>query len=196
MIRLRALLVGAALISGASALASAQPLPQANWSYGNRDRDRDRDHDRDNGRYVYNPGYYGGYYARPYYDHEDRRWKDRDDRRDHDRDWRSRDRGRDRDHDGSRRDNIRIQFDEQGAIAIQHVDCHVLLAEEALQCQRASPGSVQSVISGERCPARRRPGARVADVLNRRHVTCTIRVQRSDNIKFSVRGGSCVVHSV
>src|SRR5690242_17551955 len=109
MIRLRALLVGAALITGATALASAQPLPQANWSYGNRDDNRDRDggHDRDDSRSMYNRdrnnGYYGGYYNDGYYDRDGRRWNDRDGRRDRDRDSPWGHRAQDRNDDGERR---------------------------------------------------------------------------------------------
>ena len=108
MNRLRTLLIGAALMTGASALAVAQPAP-----------DRDHDRDRDRRVYVYNNHDRDnrGYYDRDdrgYYDRDDRgyyqRWGDRDDRwrRDHDRDrddwrWRNRNRGRDWDHDGDRR---------------------------------------------------------------------------------------------
>lgn len=112
MIRLRALLMGAALITGVSALASAQPLPQHDGNYGVRDSDRGRDHDRKGRAYGYynrdrdNRGYYGRSYNHGYYGREDyvRRWRDRDDRRYRDRDdWRYRNRGRDWDHDGDRR---------------------------------------------------------------------------------------------
>ena len=50
MNRLRILLVGAALITGGSALASAQVLQQ-DVAYRDRDRDHDRDRDRDRGSY-------------------------------------------------------------------------------------------------------------------------------------------------
>lgn len=120
MIRLRALLMGAALMTGVSALASAQPLPQSNWSYAGRNDDhaRGRDHDRDGRAYGYynrdrdddgygnynrdrdDRGYNQGYYSRDY----DRRWRDRDDRGYRDRDdWNYRQRDRDWDHDGDRR---------------------------------------------------------------------------------------------
>lgn len=119
-------------MTGVSALASAQPLPQSNWSYAGRNDDhaRGRDHDRDARGYGYynrdqdDEGY--GYYNRDrddrgygYYngDRDDRgyyqgyygreyqgRWRDRDDRGYRDRDdWNYRNRGRDRDHDGDRR---------------------------------------------------------------------------------------------
>jgi hypothetical protein len=87
MNRLRLMLVGAALIIGGSALASAQVMQQ-DVAYRDRDHDRDRDRDRDHDR-----GRYNNY--RVYRDHDgdrdDRRfYRDRDDRRyyrryDHDR---------------------------------------------------------------------------------------------------------------
>ncbi len=41
---MRMLLIGAALITGGSALASAQPMEHHdNWGYSNHDRDHDRD---------------------------------------------------------------------------------------------------------------------------------------------------------
>jgi hypothetical protein len=99
---LRALVMGAAMITGASALASAQPLPQ-NWNHGYKDRDHDRDHDRNRDRRV--NGYYDrGYYNNGYYNRDDWRWRDRDDRRYRDRDdWRWKNHNRDWDHDGDRR---------------------------------------------------------------------------------------------
>ena len=118
MIRLRALLMGAALITGVSALASAQPLPQSNWAYAgrNNNQDRGRNHDRDGRAYdyyngdrdergYYDRGYYNqGYYGREDYDRDGRRWRDRDDRQYRDRDDRNyRNRSRDWDHDGDRR---------------------------------------------------------------------------------------------
>ena len=70
---LRMLLIGAALITGGSALASAQPIEHHdNRTYSDHDRDRDRDrrdvrdHDRDDRRH---------------FDRDDYRWRDRDDRR-------------------------------------------------------------------------------------------------------------------
>ena len=108
MIRLRALLMGAALITGVSALASAQPPPQYHVNYGARDKDRDRgrDHDRDGraNRYYYNGdrddrGYYQRYYSRGY----EGGWRDRGDRGYRDRDDRNYRNRRDRDHDGDRR---------------------------------------------------------------------------------------------
>jgi hypothetical protein len=77
---IRMLLIGAALITGGSALASAQPMERHdNGGYSNHDRDRDRDGDRDRRVYAYG-------------DRDDRR-VDRDDYRRHDRDdrWRDRD---------------------------------------------------------------------------------------------------------
>lgn len=103
MIRLRALIMSAALITGVSALASAQPLPQSNWSYAGRNNEhhRARAHDRDNRGYY---GYNQGYYAQEYYGRDGRRFRDRDDRKYRDRDdWQYRNRGRDWDHDGDRR---------------------------------------------------------------------------------------------
>jgi hypothetical protein len=98
---LRALVMGAAIVTGVSALASAQPLPQ-NWSYGYRNGDRDRDHDRDRDRNRRVYGYYdNGFYNRRHYDRDDWRWKDRRRYRDRD-DWRWRNH-RDWDHDGDRR---------------------------------------------------------------------------------------------
>jgi Ni/Co efflux regulator RcnB len=72
---LRMLLIGAALITGGSALASAQPMEHHdNRFYSDRDHDRDRDRDRD---------------RREFRDHDrddrrldrDDRFRDRDDRR-------------------------------------------------------------------------------------------------------------------
>jgi len=79
MNRLRMILVGAALITGGSALASAQMVPQ-NVAFRDHDRDRDRDrdrgHDRDRDR------------DRGYNNHRVYRDHDRDDRRYVNRDWR------------------------------------------------------------------------------------------------------------
>jgi hypothetical protein len=74
MNRLRLMLVGAVLVTGGSALASAQVIQQ-DVAYHDRDRDRDRDHDRDRDRdrdryRAYRDG-----------DRDDRRYIDRDDRR-------------------------------------------------------------------------------------------------------------------
>ena len=79
MNRLRMMLVGAALITGGSALASAQVVQQ-NVAFRDRDRDRDRDHDRD--RDDRNRGYnnYRVYRDRDG-DRDDRRYVDRDGRR-------------------------------------------------------------------------------------------------------------------
>src|ERR1043166_10055119 len=77
MNRLKMMLVGAALITGGSALASAQVVQQ-NVAFRDHDRDRDRDHDRDRDRDRYRG--YNNY--RVYREH------DRDDRRYVDRDWR------------------------------------------------------------------------------------------------------------
>jgi hypothetical protein len=44
------LLIGAALITGGSALASAQPIENHNWAYSNHDRDDYRRRDRDDRR--------------------------------------------------------------------------------------------------------------------------------------------------
>ncbi|HEY1938527.1 MAG TPA: hypothetical protein VGJ33_11385 [Candidatus Angelobacter sp.] len=70
MNRLRMMLIGAALITGGSALASAQVVQQdVAYRDHDRDRDRDRDHDRDrdrrDNRYRDN-------------DRDDRRFRDRD----------------------------------------------------------------------------------------------------------------------
>ena len=56
MNRLHTLLIGAALITGGSALASAQVVQQVAFHDHDRDRDRDRDHDRDD-RYRNNYRY-------------------------------------------------------------------------------------------------------------------------------------------
>jgi hypothetical protein len=84
MNRLRILLVGAALITGGSALASAQAV-QLNVAFGDRDHNRDRDGDRDRNR-----GFYSAH--------------DRDDRRVYNRD---RDYDRRSDHDNRRWDGRR-----------------------------------------------------------------------------------------
>jgi hypothetical protein len=87
MNRLRILLVGAALITGGSALASAQVV-QLNVAFGDRDhnRDRDRDQDRDTDR---NRGFYSNHdrddrqvYTRNRdydrrFDYDNRRWDGR-----------------------------------------------------------------------------------------------------------------------
>jgi hypothetical protein len=82
MNRLKMMLVGAALITGGSALASAQVVQQ-NVAFRDHDRDRGynnyrvyRDHDRDDRRYVnrdwrYDRGYNNGYYNRRWDGH---RW--------------------------------------------------------------------------------------------------------------------------
>jgi len=49
MNRLKIFVIGAALATGGSALASAQAVRQ-DVAYHDRDRDRDRDHDRDRDR--------------------------------------------------------------------------------------------------------------------------------------------------
>jgi len=86
MNRLRMMLVGAALITGGSALASAQVVQQ---DVAFRDHDRDRDREYNNYR-VYRD--HDG-------DRDDRRvYRDRDDRRYVDRDWRY-----DRGYNGNRR---------------------------------------------------------------------------------------------
>ena len=56
MNRLRMMLVGAALITGGSALASAQVVQQ-NVAFRDHDRDRDRDRGRDKDRDDRNRGY-------------------------------------------------------------------------------------------------------------------------------------------
>jgi hypothetical protein len=74
MKNLRMLLIGAALITGGSALASAQPIEHHdNWGYSDHDRDRDQNRDRDR-------------------DRREVRERDRDDNRRFDRDDRFRDR--------------------------------------------------------------------------------------------------------
>jgi hypothetical protein len=79
MNRLRMMLVGAALITGGSALASAQVVQQ-DVSFRDRDhdkdRDRDRGHDRDRDRGYNNYRVYRGG------DRDDRRYVDRDGRYD------------------------------------------------------------------------------------------------------------------
>jgi hypothetical protein len=79
MNRLRMMLVGAALITGGSALASAQVVQQ-DVSFRDRDhdkdRDRDRGHDRDRDRGYDNYRVYRGG------DRDDRRYVDRDGRYD------------------------------------------------------------------------------------------------------------------
>ena len=72
---LRMLLIGAALITGGSALASAQPIENHNWAYSNHDRDRDKDRDRDRDRREIRD-----------HDRDDQRRFDRDDYRGRDRD--------------------------------------------------------------------------------------------------------------
>ena len=86
MNRLKMMLVGAALITGGSALASAQMVPQdVAFRDHDRDRDRDRDHDRDRDRGYNNYRVYRDHDG----DRDDRRvYRDRDDRRYVDRDWR------------------------------------------------------------------------------------------------------------
>jgi len=78
MNRLRMMLVGAALITGGSALASAQMVPQnVAFRDHDRDRDRDRDHDRDQDRGYNNYRVYRDHDG----DRDDRRvYRDRDDR--------------------------------------------------------------------------------------------------------------------
>jgi hypothetical protein len=67
------LLIGAALMTGGSALASAQTISLQVAAYHDRDRDRDRDYDR---------RYYDRDYGRHYYDRDDRRYfHDREARR-------------------------------------------------------------------------------------------------------------------
>jgi hypothetical protein len=80
MNRLRMILVGAALITGGSALASAQVVQQ-DVAFRDRDHDRDRDRDRDRDHDRDRDRGYNNY--RVYRDH------DRDDRRYVDRDWRN-----------------------------------------------------------------------------------------------------------
>ncbi|HET9181856.1 MAG TPA: hypothetical protein VFP59_06970 [Candidatus Angelobacter sp.] len=102
MIRLRALVMGAALITGVSALASAQPLPQYTLSYAGRNNnhhERARNYDRDD-RGYYVQKYNRGFYGQEYDVRDGRRFKNRDRDRD---DWQSRNRQRDWDHDGDRR---------------------------------------------------------------------------------------------
>jgi hypothetical protein len=87
MNRLRMMLVGAALITGGSALASAQVVQQ---DVAFRDRDHDRDRDRDNDR-DRNRGYNNNYrvYRGGDGDRDDRRvYRDRDDRGYYNRDGR------------------------------------------------------------------------------------------------------------
>jgi len=86
MNRLKMMLVGAALITAGSALASAQMVPQnVAFRDHDRDRDRDRDHDRDRDRGYNNYRVYRDHDG----DRDDRRvYRDRDDRRYVDRDWR------------------------------------------------------------------------------------------------------------
>src|SRR5689334_20416610 len=99
MNRLRIMMIGAALLTGSSMIASAQPLDEhRNGGY------TDRDHDRDNRTYAGN-----SYRNRDdRYDRDDRddrrKAYDRDDRARRDRDGRREDRRfGDRDHDGDRR---------------------------------------------------------------------------------------------
>ena len=91
---MRMLLMGAALITGGSALASAQPMEHHDsWGYSNHDRDHDRDRDRDRDRRDVRDR-----------DRDDNRRFDRDDDRRSDRD----DRWRDRD---DRRDERQMHWD-------------------------------------------------------------------------------------
>lgn len=101
MNRLKALLITTALITGSSALASAETF---NHNWGGQDR-RVYEHDRDDrGRYgndryySYGDGDRDDRYRRPVYVDRDHRWRDRDD---DDRRWNRR--IFDRDHDGDRR---------------------------------------------------------------------------------------------
>jgi hypothetical protein len=72
---LRMMLIGAALITGGSALASAQVVQQdVAYRDHDRNRDRDRDHDRDRRDYRSRDN-----------DRDDRRFRDRDDDRRYDR---------------------------------------------------------------------------------------------------------------
>lgn len=105
MNRLRVMLIAAALMTGGSALASAQVYDRGGKEYRNSDRDRDKDRDKhfkrsydrdDRGRHFDNDR---GYRDRDRYD------RDRHDRDRYDRDRRKRDRDdyrkyerRDRDH--------------------------------------------------------------------------------------------------
>src|SRR5260221_8237357 len=81
MNRLRVLLIGAALMTGGSALASAQTISLELTAYHDRDRDRDRDRDWDRDRdRDHDRRYYHHHYRD--YDRDDRRYfHDRDDRR-------------------------------------------------------------------------------------------------------------------
>lgn len=103
MNKLKILLLTTALITGTSALASAEEHHD-NWRNQSRYSDHDRD-DRYRNNGYYNNGYYNnGYYGDGDHDRDDRyrgnyvyennrRWRDRDNYR-HGRDW---------DHDGDRR---------------------------------------------------------------------------------------------
>lgn len=72
---IRMLLIGAALITGGSALASAQPMEHHDrGAYSDHDRDHDRDRDR---REVRNHDRDD----RRRFDRDDYRWRDRDDHR-------------------------------------------------------------------------------------------------------------------
>ena len=81
MKRLSMLLLGAALMTGGSALASAQPADHDGGRFEDRDRGRDRDRDRDR-HFDRDHAYNGGRF-----DRDDRRFvRDRDDYRFYDRD--------------------------------------------------------------------------------------------------------------
>jgi hypothetical protein len=73
---LRMMLVGAALITGGSALASAQVVQQ-DVAFRDHDRDRDRDRDRDHDRDRYR-GYNNNYRVYRDGDRDDRRFVGRD----------------------------------------------------------------------------------------------------------------------
>src|SRR6476620_4760640 len=80
MNRLRMILVGAALITGGSALASAQVVQQ-DVAFRDRDRDRDRDRERDRDHDRDRDRGYNNYRVYRDHDRDDRRvYRDRDDR--------------------------------------------------------------------------------------------------------------------
>ena len=98
MNRLKILLITTALITGSSALASAEEHHENGWGYQTRYNEHDRNGDRDDhyrNKVFYRNSYGYGYGDR---DRDDRYFHRRKDRDDFRFGW-----GRDRDHDGDRR---------------------------------------------------------------------------------------------